>query len=127
LDECFKAITKDRTRVIALSRAHAVNNPYSLIENVDFFCFPVSDDIVIYSSVMMFKKFYHLLPIINEKIRVIAETGLLAKWQIDSKNLAKKKNKGEVNTNSGGHGGKQMKLRVEHGEICLRGHLKKTT
>jgi hypothetical protein len=66
---------------------------------------------------MMFKKYYHLLPIINEKIRVIAESGLLTKWQIDSKNSAKKKNNNEVTSNSRGHGGKQMKLRLEHGKF----------
>lgn len=103
-----------------MSRAHAVNNPFSLIENVDFYCFPVSDDIVIYSNVMMFKRFYHLLPKLNEKIRLIAESGLLTKWEMDSKNLAKKKNKAETNTNSGGHGGKQMKLRVEHGKVLSK-------
>jgi hypothetical protein len=36
----------------------------------------------------------------------------------NSKNSAKKKNKVEVNTGrGGGHGGKQMKLRLDHGEI----------
>lgn len=80
LDQCFKALKTDRTKVLAISRAHASNNNFSYIDNIDFFCFPVSDDIVIYSSVMMFRKFHHLLPIINEKIRVIAESGLLKKW-----------------------------------------------
>jgi hypothetical protein len=117
LDECFRTIATDRTKVLAISRAHASNNPYSLIENVDFYCFPVSDDIVIYSSVMMFRKFFHLLPVINEKIRVIAESGLLAKWQLDSKNSATKQNKVEVSSDSEGNGGKQMKLRLEHGRI----------
>jgi hypothetical protein len=107
----------DRTKVLAISRSHASNNQYSYIDNVDFYCFPVSDDVVIYSSVMMFRKFHHLLPIINEKIRVIAESGLLTKWQIDSKNAGKKKVKSEVDASTGGHGGnKTMKLRLEHVE-----------
>lgn len=108
---------EDRTKAIAISRSHASNNPYSLIENVDFYCFPVSGDIVIYSSVMMFRKFHHLLPVINEKIRAIAESGLLTKWQIDSKNSGKKKNKIEVSTKTEGHGSQQMKLRLEHGDV----------
>lgn len=102
--------------MLAISRAHASNNNFSYIDNIDFYCFPVSDDIVIYSSVMMFRKFHHLLPIINEKIRVIAESGLLTKWQVDSKNTGTKKVTSEVSESTGGHGGKLMQLRLEHVE-----------
>jgi hypothetical protein len=74
---------RDPSKALAISRAHAANNPYAYIENVDFFGFPIAEDIVIYSSVMMFKRFHHLLPILNDKIRAIAESGLFEKWQID--------------------------------------------
>jgi hypothetical protein len=113
IDECFKEITKDRTKALAISRSHALNNPFGLNENEDFFCFPVSDDVVIYSAVMMFRKFHHLLPIINEKIRIISESGLLSKWQKESQMT-----KSGLNTEkgTGGHGSVQMKLRLEHVE-----------
>lgn len=112
IDECFKAITKDRTKALAISRSHALNNPFQLNENDDFFCFPISDDVVIYSAVMMFHRFHHLLPTINEKIRSISESGLLTKWQKDST-----RGKGdERDVRHGDHGGVQMILRVEHVE-----------
>lgn len=109
MDECFEAITKDRTKALAISRAHALNNPFGFTDDDDFFCFPVSDDVVIYSAVMMFQRFHHLLPTINEKIRAIAESGLLTKWQKESQRMASKSL-----VNEGGHGSKQMKLRLEH-------------
>lgn len=116
LDECFSMLKRDRTKVLAISRAHALNNPDSNMKIDDFFCFPISDDIVIYSAVMMFRKFHHLQPIINEKIRVIAESGLLTKWQIDSKNAGKKIVRSEGDANTGGHGNQLMQLRLEHVE-----------
>lgn len=115
IDECFKEITKDHTKALAVSRAHALNNPFQFIENDDFYCFPISDDVVIYSAAMMFRKHHHFLPIFNEKIRAIAESGLLTKWQKDSKRAGKKTAVKEAD--KGGHGGSvQMKLRVEHVE-----------
>lgn len=53
-----------------------------------------------------------MLPTINAKIRSIAESGLLMKWQKEnSREAATNDNKG------GGHGdGKQMKLRLDHVE-----------
>lgn len=114
MDECFKAITKDRGKALAISRSHALNNPFRFKENDDFFCFPVSDDVVIYSAVMMFQRFHHLLPTFNEKIRVIAESGLLTKWQKDS-NRAGLTSSGNGD-NKGGHGSILKKLRLEHVE-----------
>lgn len=113
MDECFKEVVKDRTKALAVSRAHALSNPFQFDENEDFFCFPISDDVVIYSASMMFRKFHHLLPIINDKIRTIAESGLLTKWQKDSKRAGKKT---VVVRSEGGHGSKLMKLRLEHVE-----------
>lgn len=115
MNECFKKITKNRTKALAISRAHALNNPFNLNENDDFFCFAVSDDVVIYSAVMMFQRFHHLLPIINDKIRAIAETGLLTKWQKDSAK-SKQKALNDADSGKGGHGSVQMKLRLEHVE-----------
>lgn len=114
-DFCFKQITKDRTKALALSRAHALNNPFNLKENDDFFCFAVSDDVFIYSAVMMFQRFHHLLPIINDKIRGIAETGLLTKWQKDSAG-SKQNGLSDAGNGKGGHGSVQMRLRLEHVE-----------
>lgn len=74
----------NHSKALAISRSHALNNPFRFNENEDFFCFPVSDDVVILQIVMLFRKFHHLLPTINEKIRSIAESGLLMKWQKES-------------------------------------------
>ena len=54
----------------------------------------------------------------NEKIRVIAESGLLTKWQKDSqKSGVKEIGSGNDNRGQSGQGGSvQMKLRVEHVE-----------
>lgn len=112
LNECFKIITRDRTKALAISRAHALNNPFGFKDDTDFHCFPISDDVVIYSAVMMFRRFHHFLPIINEKIRAVCESGLLTKWQKDSTKSLK-----VVSTDAkGGHGSVQMKLRLDHVE-----------
>lgn len=84
MDGCFKAMITNHSKALAISRSHALNNPFRFNENEDFFCFPVSDDVVILQIVMLFRKFHHLLPTINEKIRSIAESGLLMKWQKES-------------------------------------------
>lgn len=44
----------------------------------------------------------------------IFRSGLLTKWQVDSKGM--KKVTSEVSENTGGHGGKLMQLRFEHVE-----------
>lgn len=112
MDECFKVITRDRTKALAISRAHALNNPFGLKDDDDFYCFPISDDVVIYSAVMMFRRFHYFLPVINEKIRAISESGLLTKWQKDS-TRSRKIATADV---KGGHGSVQMKLRLDHVE-----------
>lgn len=113
MDQCFKEITKDPTKALAISRSHALNNPFGLNGDSDFFCFPISDDIYVYSAVMMFRRFHYLLPIINEKIRVIGESGLLSKWQKDStKGLSSTLDDADKNKDS--HGSVQIKLQVEH-------------
>lgn len=113
MDQCFKMITKDRTKALAISRAHALNNPFGLNENSDFFCFHISDDVYVYSAVMMFRRFHYLLPIINEKIRAIGESGLLTKWQRDS-TKAGFGAVGNADKNKDSHGSVQIKLKVEH-------------
>lgn len=115
MDECFKEITKNRTKALAISRAHALNNPFNFNENEDFFCFAVSDDVFIYSAVMMFQRYHHLLSPINDKIRAISETGLLTKWQKDSART-KQAALSDANNGKRKHGSVQMKLRLEHVE-----------
>jgi hypothetical protein len=117
IDKCFNEMTKDRTKAVAISRSHALNNPFGLDENEDFYCFPVSDDVFIYSAVMMFRKFHHLREIINLKIRVISESGLLSKWQKDSQRASKNAMSNDKDKGKGGHGGSvQMKLKLGHVE-----------
>lgn len=111
LDDCLWDAAKNTTKAVAISRSHATNNPIGLQDSEDFFCFPTSENVVIYSVVMMFRKFYHLLPMINDKIRTIAESGLLSKWEIDSLKRIKKEE-----SSDGGHGSAQIKLSVEHVE-----------
>ncbi|CAG9806298.1 unnamed protein product [Chironomus riparius] len=112
LDDCFMDIVKDKSKAVAISRSHALNNPLQLKDSIDFSCFPVQENVVIYSVVMLFRKFHHLLPMINEKIRTIAESGLLSKWEMDSV-----KTSNEQDTSSGGgHGSIQIKLALEHVE-----------
>ncbi|KAG5670574.1 hypothetical protein PVAND_000827 [Polypedilum vanderplanki] len=115
LDDCFLELTKDKKLAVAISRSHALNNPLQLKDGIDFFCFPVEDNVVIYSAVMLFRKFYHLLPMIDDRIRTILESGLLSKWELDSVKIAKKKDSSD--SSSGGHGnGPQIKLALEHVE-----------
>ena len=107
-------VVNDKAKAVAISRSHAMNNPLRLIEGVDFSCFPVEQNVVIYSVVMLFRKFHHLLSMIDEKIRVILESGLLSKWEMDS--VKTKKSTGG-SSSAGGHGdGPQIKLAVEHVE-----------
>lgn len=115
MDECLLEMVNDKAKAVAISRSHAMNNPLRLIEGVDFSCFPVEDNVVIYSVVMLFRKFHHLLSMIDEKIRVILESGLLSKWQMDSVKM--KKSTGGSSSSAGSHGeGPQIKLAVEHVE-----------
>ena len=113
MDQCFKTITKDRTKALAISRAHALNNPFGLNEDSDFFCFHISENIYVYSTVMMFRRFHYLLPIINEKIRTIGESGLLMKWQKDS-SAARTSAMSDADKNKDSHGSVQIKLQLEH-------------
>lgn len=115
LDECFKEVVIDKKKAVAISRSHALNNPLQLKEGVDFACFPVEDNVVIYSVVMLFRKFHHLLPFFNDRIRIITESGLLSKWELDSIKVSKKQE--TSGGGGGGHGsGKQTKLSLEHVE-----------
>ncbi|CRK87861.1 CLUMA_CG001648, isoform A [Clunio marinus] len=66
----LKKIIKKELNDYNVSHGHDSNNPFRLIENKEFFCLSISDDVVIYSAVMILSKFHHLLAIINESIRV---------------------------------------------------------
>jgi hypothetical protein len=109
VDECFRKIRTDSSKILATSRSHAANNPFAYIDHVDYFCFPFTDNIVIYSTVLMFRKYHHLAATFNEKIRIVAESGLLQKWQSDSKRSEKR------NFQSGRQDGR-IQLRMEHVE-----------
>lgn len=84
------------------------------MDNVDFYCFPVSDDLVIYSTVMMFQRHHPLLLTMNEKIRAISESGLLSKWEKENTIVGNGNDGKNGDTSKGRGGGKQMKLRLEH-------------
>lgn len=111
MDKCFKDIPKNAEKVLAISRAHAVNNPFRLNDNEDFFCFPITDDVVIYSAVMLFQRYHHLLPTVNAKIRVLSEAGLIEQWQEESSRLARASD--EIATQKKSET-KLLTLRLEH-------------
>lgn len=100
----------NKAEAVAISRSHALNNPLQLQEGVDFSCFPIKENVVLYSVVMLFRKFHHLLTIVDEKIRVILESGLLSKWEMDS---VKTKT---FQTTMSSAGEPQVKLALEHVE-----------
>lgn len=114
LNECFGKLLKDKKRAVAISRAHAVNNPLAMIDNFDFFCFPVSNDVVIYSSVMMFRRHHPLILTMNDKIRAISESGLLSKWKKENTFVAENNDENDGSGRSKDGNGKQMKLRLDH-------------
>lgn len=111
MDKCFKDIPKNAEKVLAISRAHAVNNPFRLNDNEDFFCFPITDDVVIYSAVMLFQRYHHLLPTVNAKIRVLSEAGLIEQWQEESSRLARASDEIAIQKKSET---KLLTLRLEH-------------
>lgn len=86
LDECLIDVTKNRSKAVAISREHAKNTRLPIADD-DFYCFPHSDNIFVYSVVIIAKKDFHLLSKFNELIRVISESGLLSKWHKDSEKL----------------------------------------
>ena len=115
LSECFEKLKTDTTKVLAISRSHSLNNPFFYIDDVDYFCFPVSENILIYSTVLMFRKYHHMLLLFNEKIRTVSESGLLEKWQIDSIKSGKRNS----DSDQGDTHKKQLKMEHVEGAFLL--------
>ena len=107
LDECLMDVTKNRSKAVAISREHAKNTRLPIAED-DFYCFPPTNNIFVYSIVIIAKKDFHLLSKFNELIRRISESGLLSKWHREEN---KEENKAQ-NT----HKNIQMKLKIVHVE-----------
>ena len=117
LNDCLMDVAKNRSNAVAISREHAENTRLPITAD-DIYCFPPTDNIFVYSVVMLVKKNYHLLSKINENIRIISESGLLSKWQKDSEQIDAF-NDELTNTNKNNnnpHGSVQMKLKMEHVE-----------
>lgn len=86
LDVCLKDVTKNRSKAVAISREHAKNTRLTIADD-DFYCFPPTDNIFVYSVVIIATKDFHLLSKFNKLIRRISESGLLSKWHKDSEKV----------------------------------------
>lgn len=113
LDECLMDVTKNRSKAVAISREHAKNTRLPIADD-DFYCFPPTDNIFVYSVVIIAKKNFHLLSKFNKLIRRISESGLFSKWHKDSEKV------GGYNVienkTSNNHNNIHMKLKIVHVE-----------
>lgn len=109
-------VTKNRSKAVAISREHAKNTRLPITDD-DFYCFPPTDNIFVYSVVIIAKKDFHLLSKFNGLIRTIFESGLLSKWHKDSKNDDGGNDEDlEVNRSINKNKNIQMKLKFVHVE-----------
>ncbi|CAO1422337.1 unnamed protein product [Diamesa serratosioi] len=115
LNDCLMDVAKNRSKAVGISREHAKNTRLPATAN-GIYCFPPTDNIFVYSVVMLVKKNHHLLSKINENIRIISESGLLSKWQKDSVRIDEFNDDSTNNKNNNEHGSIQMKLKMEHVE-----------
>lgn len=77
---------------IAASREHAMNSP--LLNESKIYCFQWPENIYVYSVAALAHEDFHLLEMINRQIVRAVESGLIIKWESDSK--LKKKTKIEI-------------------------------
>jgi hypothetical protein len=70
-----------------------MRNTHLQLTDLDFYCFPTSDNILSYSISMIFQKDFHLISQIDFLIREIVESGLLFKWIEDSGRVIPNDNK----------------------------------
>lgn len=115
LNDCLLDVVKNRSKAVGISREHAKNSRLP-IKADDIYCFPPTDNIFVYSVVMLVKKNFHLLSKINENIRIISESGLLSKWQKDSEKIGAFNDDSADTKNNNPHGSVQMELKMEHVE-----------
>lgn len=74
---------------IATSREHAMN--YPLLNESKIYCFQRPEHIVAYSVAALAHEHFHLLEAINRQIQIAVESGLIVKWEADSKLIKKTK------------------------------------
>lgn len=67
---------------VAISRQHAINARIPLSDE-DMFCFDKSNNLFSFSVVMLFKNDHHLLPVVNQLIRRITESGFILRWKTE--------------------------------------------
>lgn len=116
LDECLLDVTRNRSKAVAISREHAKNTRLPITDD-DFYCFPPTDNIFVYSVVIIAKKDFHLLSKFNELIRIISESGLSSKWHKDSEKVNGYDTEDtEENKTSNHHKNIQIKLKIVHVE-----------
>ncbi|XP_055585200.1 uncharacterized protein LOC129738048 [Uranotaenia lowii] len=107
MDDCLDRLHSERTLAVAISRAHSSNS--KSIGEGDMFCFSRSDNIQTYTVAMMGKRFFYLIPIINDHIRRIIESGLFGKWLVECMKI-----RVDDDSEGGGEGEVQIVLTVEH-------------
>lgn len=75
---------------IAASREHALN--YPMLYESKIYCFQKPENIYVCSVAALAHKHLHLLEAINRQIQIAVESGLINKWEADSKIIKKNEN-----------------------------------
>lgn len=72
---------------VAASREHAMN--YPIMNEAKIYCFQTPEIIYVYPVAALAHEHFHLLTAINNQIQRVVETGLITKWEADSKSMKK--------------------------------------
>lgn len=83
LEQCFNSFILNKKSAIATSRIQGLHNPQSL--SVKKYCFDISQNLYEYSVTTTTYPYHHLLPILNDMIGRVLQSGLLIKWASDVK------------------------------------------
>lgn len=81
IEQCFKNFRENKKSAIASSRMQALYNAQSL--SVPKYCFGRNENIFEYSVTTLSYPFHHLLPILDNMIGRVLQSGLIVKWMKD--------------------------------------------
>lgn len=81
LEQCFNSFHLNKKSAIATSRIQALYNSQSL--SIQKYCFERSQNIYEYSVTTLTYPYHHLLPILNDMIGRVLQSGLIVKWTHD--------------------------------------------
>lgn len=82
VDNCLARIRNNSRVAVAVSRKHA-SSMFDI--DTEVYCFPRSNNIYSFSISMLTRRYYHLLPAINEKVRLMLESGFIRKWDVENR------------------------------------------